>query len=185
MRSPLTFWGSIVLLGTLPIALLSQAVFGVDAEMVVHAGLGLGCALLAAKNFKATPGWLMFMGSCAAVILEVIFLLQFLAQLDSVASLHRVAFDILGQWPESLFISLLTIWLGGVLLTDSRGATRILGWITVPPAILFMALSYAGPFLGIPLTDTYPVLKVLLLVPFIWLGLESRKPADTTAVVEE
>jgi hypothetical protein len=38
---------------------------------------------------------------------------------------------VLGLWGEKLLLSLLTFWLVGMLLTASRGKTRILGFVAM------------------------------------------------------
>lgn len=179
MRSVRGFWASVVFLVTLPVALVCQAVFGVDAELMVHAGLAAGCILLRPLDFD-TPGWLKWLGTLAVFCLSWTFLLQFSAPVFGNAFLTWLAFEVLGQWPESLFISLLLIWLAGVLLTDSRDKTQILGWLCIVPALGVMAYSYILTALGTSLNDTFPVLKVLLLLPFVWLLFESRNPREAS-----
>jgi hypothetical protein len=178
MRSVHGFWASVVFLVTLPVALACQAVFAIDAELVVHFGFAAALMVLTPLDFD-TPRWLKWLGLLTVSCLGWTFLLQFSAPVYGSAFLTWLAFEVLGQWPESLFISLLLIWLAGVLLTDSRGKTRILGWICLLPAIGVMAYSYILTALGTSLNDTFPVLKVLLLLPFVWLLFESRKPRES------
>ncbi len=76
MRSPRGFVAALVLLFALPIALLGQTVFGIDAEMILHFLLALtaGLVALAVFDFKL-PRWITWLGSVSSGALAVVFLL--------------------------------------------------------------------------------------------------------------
>ena len=77
MRSPRGFAGAVVFLLALPVTLLYQMVFGAGAEIVVHAMLGLGAALMASAVFDfRTSRWIAWAGCAATGSLAAIFLLQ-------------------------------------------------------------------------------------------------------------
>ena len=73
----------------------------------------------------------------------------------------------LGFWPEKVLLSLITFWLIGVLLTASRGKTRILGFVAMTIAVCVEAYVYFGLlFLGTnPFLETQ-VVKLPYLLPF-------------------
>lgn len=178
MRSTWSFGASVILLLALPLAILCQNIFGIEAEMVFHFELSIGFSLLMPIDFNS-PNWITRLGRAASFFLGWIFALQFLAQLTDVEFLNWLGFQILGQWPESLFVDLLLIWLVGLLLTDSAGKTRILGFICVPPAVAVKIYSYILPAVGTTLDEQLAALKILLLLPFVWLLFESKRNGQT------
>jgi hypothetical protein len=57
-----------------------------------------------------------------------------------------------------------------VLLTTSRGKTRVLGFVAMAIVVGVEVYNYALLFLA-----EAPALTALYLLPFVWLLLESRK----------
>ena len=91
-------------------------------------------------------------------------------------SFSYFANEVLGFWPEKLLLSFITFWLVGVLLTASGGRTRIVGFVALAIVVCVEAYVYFGLlFLGTnPFIETAAV-KLLYLLPFVWLLFESRK----------
>ena len=176
MRSPRTFLAAAFILLALPTALLCQVLFGAGSEVTIHLMLATGSALLAAAVFDfPTPPWTNWLGSVASGALAAIFLIQGIALAVRDKRLSHLSFAVLGQWPEGILGALVVGWLAMLLLLDSHGATRILGYAAVVPAIGFEAVT-----LVLRLEDRTSVaaagsFKLLLLLPFVWLLGESAK----------
>jgi len=152
-----------------------QGLFGIEAELLFHWELALGLGLILTTDFK-TPSWFTLIGSISTTLLIVIFTLQGLAPFIANETVNWLAFGILGQLPESLLIDLLFIWMIGVLFTDSTGKSRIFGFVCLALAAGLKIYSYILPMFGTTLDEKYPALKILLLLPFAWLMIESKKP---------
>ena len=63
-----------------------------------------------------------------------------------------------------------------ILIFDSKGRTRVLGLITVGGAFAVEFYNYWLNYHGTTINAEFPLLKVVLLTPFLWILLESRKP---------
>jgi hypothetical protein len=177
MRSPRGFLGSLVLLLALPIAVLAQVLVGGGSGIAIHCALAAGCVLVAFSAFDfGTPRWLAWVGCVSASAFAAIFLVQGASALIGSESFSHFANEVLGFWPEKLLLSLLTIWLVGVLLTASRGKTRILGFVAMAIVVCVEAYVYFGLlYLGTnPFLETAAV-KLPYLLPFVWLLFESGK----------
>jgi hypothetical protein len=177
MRSPRGVLGSLVLLLALPIAVLTQVLFGGGSAVAIHGALAAGCVLVSLSAFDfGTPRWLAWLGCVSAGAFAAIFLLQAVSTLIGNESFSYFTNDVLGFWPEKVLLSLLTIWLVGLLLTASRGKTRILGFVAMAIVVCVEAYVYFGLFfLGTnPFLET-AVVKLPYLLPFVWLLLESGK----------
>ena len=62
MRSPRGFLGSLVLLLALPIAVLTQVLFGSGSAVAIHVALAAGCVLVSLSAFDFdTPRWLAWL----------------------------------------------------------------------------------------------------------------------------
>jgi hypothetical protein len=169
--------GSLVLLLALPIAVLTQVLFGGGSAVAIHVALAAGCVLVSLSAFDfGTPRWLAWLGCVSAGAFAAIFLLQAVSTLIGNESFSYFTNDVLGFWPEKVLLSLLTIWLVGLLLTTSRGKTRILGFAAMAIGVCVEAYVYFGLFfLGTnPFLET-AVVKLPYLLPFVWLLLESGK----------
>jgi hypothetical protein len=94
-------------------------------------------------------------------------------------ALGWLALQVLGQRPESLLIDLMLLWFVGVLMTDpaskAGGKMRIWGLAAVSMAICVKIYGYVLEYLGTSLNAEAPALKILLLLPFVWLIFECRK----------
>ncbi len=177
MRSPRGLLGSLVLLLALPIAVLTQVLFGGGSGIAIHVALAAGCVLLSLSAFDfGTPRWLAWIGCVSAGAFAAIFLVQAASALIGSESFSYFANEVLGFWPEKLLLSLLTFLLVGVLLTASRGKTRILGFVAMTIVVCVEAYVYFGLlFLGTnPFLETATV-KLPYLLPFVWLLFESGK----------
>jgi hypothetical protein len=177
MRSPRGLLGSLVLLLALPIAVLTQVLFGGGSGIAIHVALAAGCVLLWLSAFDfGTPRWLAWIGCVSAGAFAAIFLVQAASALIGSESFSYFANEVLGFWPEKLLLSLLTFWLVGVLLTASRGKTRILGFVAMAIVVCVEAYVYFGLlYLGTnPFLETATV-KLPYLLPFVWLIFESGK----------
>jgi hypothetical protein len=181
MRSLRGFLAAIVFLLAVPIALLCQILFGSGAGVVVHLALGAGSVLLSFAVFDfRLPGWINWIGCVAAAALAVIFFLQGVALLIHSDSLTYLAYQVLGQWPESLFPVLLILWFVAMLLFDSQGKTRILGLGAMSIIIGFEVYTYTLAYLGTPIEEQSQMLRLLMLLPFVWLLFESTKKTNLT-----
>jgi hypothetical protein len=171
MRSPRGFLGSIVLLLALPVAVLTQVFLGSGSGVTIHLALALGCALLSLAAFDfQTPRWVAWIGCVAAGAFAGIFFLQAASELIQNDSFSYFALQVLGNWPERALTTLFIIWRVGVLLTASRGITKILGVVAMTIVVGVDAYNHVLLFLG-----EAPALKILYLLPFAWLLFESRK----------
>jgi len=177
MRSPLGLLGSLVLLLALPIAVLTQVLLGGGSAVAIHVALAVGCVLVSFSAFDfETPRWLAWIGCVSAVAFAVIFLLQAASTLIGNESFSYFTNEVLGFWPEKILLSLITFWLVGLLLTASRGKTRILGFVAMAIVVCVEAYVYFGLLvLGTnPFLETATV-KLPYLLPFVWLLFESGK----------
>jgi hypothetical protein len=171
MRSPRGFVGSIVLVLALPIAVLTQVLLGSGSSLAMHVMLTVGCTLIALSAFDfGTPRWVAWVGRAAAGAFAAIFVLQGASELMRNEVFSHFALQVLGNWPERVLTTLFIFWLVGVLLSASRGKTRILGFFVMAVVLGVNAYNYVLQYLGGP-----PALTAVYLLPFVWLLLESRK----------
>jgi hypothetical protein len=179
MRSLRGFLGAIAFLSLLPIAVLYQMFFDNGVEIIIHLVLALGSSLIAFAvfDFKVTS-WITWVGCVATGALAAIFLLQGVAELVQNASLTYFAFQLLGQQLEAVLVDLLIFWFAALLLMDSQGKTRILGFVVISIIVCFEIYRYGLSYLG----DTPAEgLKLLLLLPFVWFLFESKKKISVEA----
>jgi hypothetical protein len=176
MRSPRGFLATIVFLLAIPVALLCQILFGSGAGTMIHLALGAGSVVLSFSVFDfRLPRWINWIGCVSAAALGAIFLLQGVALLIHNDSLNYVAYQVLGQWPEGLFPALLILWFVAMLLFDSQGKTRILGFVAMSIAVGFEVYTHTLAYLATPIVAQPQVLRLLMLLPFVWLLFESTK----------
>lgn len=168
VKSARGFFAAIVFLLALPVAALCQLVVGRGAEPTMHFMLALGSGLLAASvaNFR-TPRFAAWLGRLCVGALAAIFLVQGASELVHNTALTNLAFQTLGQRLESWLVSGFLLWCVAVLVVDSHGKTRLFGLLAV--AITASARVYAAS-----VEATAPQLKLLYLMPFVWLLLESK-----------
>jgi hypothetical protein len=171
MRSPRGFLGSIVLLSSLPVAVSTQVLLGSGSSVAMHAALAVGCALVALSAFDfETPRWVAWTGCLVAGAFAAIFLLQAASELLQNDSFSHVALQVLGNWPERVLTGLFIIWFVAVVLRTSHGNTRFLGIVAMTIVVGVDAYNYVLLYLG-----EAHALKILYLLPFVWLLFESRK----------
>jgi hypothetical protein len=176
MRSPRGLLAACAFLLVVPLALANQVVFGVEAEITVHFMAAVGFALLALCVFDFdTPRWITWMGCLAASAQSVIYLLQGVSNVVSNDALRYLAFQVLGQQIERVLPDVLLVSFVGLLVADSQNKTRILGCTILAPVVGLELLSYGLSFFGVAMYETTPALRLVMLVPFIWLAFESAK----------
>jgi hypothetical protein len=177
MRSPRGLLGAIVLLLAFPIAVLTQILLGSGSGIAMHLALAVGCVLVAFSAFDfETPRWIAWIGGVSLSLFAAIFLVQASSSVMGNESFSYFANQVLGFWPEKVLLSLITIWLLGMLVTASRGKTRILGFVVMAIVVCVEAYVYFGLlYLGTnPFLETQ-VVKLPYLLPFVWLIFENRK----------
>jgi hypothetical protein len=64
------------------------------------------------------------------------------------------------------------LWFVAMLLMDSQGKSRILGFVAISLAVCFELYSHILRYVG---TSDTGSLKLLMLLPFVWLLFESTK----------
>jgi hypothetical protein len=176
MRSPRGFLAALFFLLAIPIAVLCQMFFGIGVETTFHLTLAAGFALIAFAVFDfKTTRWITWIGCAATSALAVIFLLQGVSGLIQSDSLTHLAFQVLGQRLEKWLGDLLIFWFVAILLIDSQGKTRILGFVAMSIVVCLEVYSYRLSYFGASLEAAAPSLKVLYLLPFVWLLFESKK----------
>jgi len=180
MRSRSAFFASLAFLLALPVAWLCQVLVGGGAETAIHVALAIGAALVAVATFDfATPRWITWLACVGAGSLGAVFLLQAIALATDSVLLSHVVFRVLGQGPERWLGDVVLAWLVVVLLLDSEGATRALGWLAVPPAVGFEIVTQVLRYQEASSFDSTGALKLLLLAPFVWLLAEGAKNPTT------
>jgi hypothetical protein len=177
MRSLRGLLAATAFLSIVPLAVLGSVVFNIDAELTVHLLAAVGFTLLALCVFDfQTPRWLTWAACVAASISAATYLLQGVSNLmPGNEALHFVAFQLLGQQLERVLPDVLIAWFVGLLLTDSRGKTKLLGVALMVPVVGVALLSYGFSFFGGSIYDVTPLLKAVMLLPFAWLAFESAK----------
>ena len=176
MRSPRGLLAAIVFLLALPVAVLSEILFGSGDGTTIHLALGAGSLLLAFAVFDfKLPRWMNWIGCVSAGALAVIFLLQAVALLIPNDSLTYLAYEVLGQKLEGLLPDLVILWFVAMLLMDSQGKTRILGFVAMSIAVGSEVYKYTLVYLGTSIEAQPEVLRALMLLPFVWLLFESAK----------
>jgi hypothetical protein len=173
IRSPLGLLAALTFLVGIAISFGWQILFGSGAGTMIHFFLAAGTLLLAFAVFDfKLPRWMNWIGCVAGLALGTIFLLQAVALLIPSESLHYFAYEVLGQWPEGWLPDVVILWFVGMLVFDSQGKSRIFGIVAVSIAVCSELYSHILRFGGTPDTGS---LKLLVLLLFVWLLLESTK----------
>jgi hypothetical protein len=173
IRSSLGLLAALTFLLGIPISFGWQILFGSGAGTMIHFVLAAGSLLLAFCVFDfELPRWMNWIGCAAALALGSIFLLQAVALLIPNESLNYFAYEVLGQWPEGWLPDVLVLWFVGMLVFDSQGKSKILGIVAMSIAVCSELYSHILRFGG---TSDIGSLKLLMLLPFVWLLLESTK----------
>jgi hypothetical protein len=178
MRSPRGVAAAIFFLSALPLAAVFQAAAGRGGETVIHFTLALGSGLLcsAVPDFRASR-WATWLGFGSTGALAGIFALQGISEPVRSATITRIAFQMLGQHLEGWLLNGLIVWCIAVLLAESRGKTRIVGLVALSLTAAARAYATVLDFRGTSLDSTVPGLKLLYLLPFVWLLLEGSHRA--------
>jgi hypothetical protein len=173
MKSMRGATGSLVVLLAFPAAIILSIALG-GPETLLHLILSAGFLIVATAvfDFRVRPA-LTWIGSAGIGILGAIFLLQGVSDVADVDAIHDLAYGLLGQLPERLAPDLFILWCFAVLLQDSAGKTRLFGLAVMSLIVVLELIDYAAQVAG---SDAPDVLKLLYLLPFVWLLLESRKP---------
>jgi hypothetical protein len=98
--------------------------------------------------------------------------LQALALILQNESLNYVAFQLLGQQLESGLGLLFIFWCAAMVLTDSYGKSKLLGVIVLSAFVAVQIYNFILSFLGGTPAEW---LKLVFLLAFVWLLLESAK----------
>src|SRR5215211_1452428 len=173
IRSPLGLLAALTFLVGVPISFGLQILFGSGAGTMIHFVLAAGSLLLAFSVFDfKLPRWMNWIGCAAGLAVGSIFLLQAVSLLIPNESLHYIAYEVLGQWPEGWLPDVLILWFVSMLVFDSQGKSRILGIVAVSIAVCSELYSHTLRFLG---TSPSATLQLLMLLLFVWLLVESTK----------
>jgi len=165
-----------VCLLAVPVALIFQLIVGSGAELVLHLVLGVGFLLTAFAVFDfAPPRWLPWVGCLSIGVLGVTFLLQGISQLLHVDWLTYLAFQILGQRVEAWSVDVFLVWCSAAVLLMSHGKVKSFGIGVMVLAVGAEIYSYGVRYFGSVAGGVSPLLKLVLLLPFVWLLLECSK----------
>jgi hypothetical protein len=104
--------------------------------------------------------------------MAAIFTLQGLTSPLPDSALHDFAFRVLGNLPERICLDALAVCLLAVCLLDSRGRTRIFGLLSLLAVAAVELYQISLLFSG---TQGDAILRLVYLLPLVWLLLESRK----------
>ena len=175
MRSLKGLLGSILILLAVPLAVLFQVLLGGGSSVAVHLALAAGTLLVSLAVFDfGLPAWVTWIGGAATAALAAVFLLQGASDLIQNDALAYLAYTMLGSWPERLLIDLFIVWLFAMLLLNSRGWTRIAGFVAVAVVVGAEVYSYAMIAQG-DVDGQAGIVRALYLLPPLWLLLESGK----------
>lgn len=174
VRSTRGVFASLAFLLALPLTALYQMVLGTGVEAVIHGALALGSALMsfAVFDFK-TPRWATWMGSVSTGVLAAVFFLQGVSEVTHNGALTHFAYQVLGQRLEGRLVDLFMAWCVVVLVVDRQATRRILGIVAMATVACVTAYSLALAYHGTSLDAEAPLLKILWLMPFVWILFES------------
>ena len=110
-----------------------------------------------------------------SALLGVTFLLQGISQLLHNDWLTYLAFQILGQQVEAWSGDVFLVWCSATVLLMSRGKVKLFGIGVMALAVGAEIYSYGVRYFGSGAGGVSPLLKLVLLLPFVWLLLESSK----------
>jgi len=127
-----------------------------------------------------TPRWATWMGSASTGVLAAVFFLQGVSEVTHDEALTYIAYQVVGQRLEGWLVDLFMAWCVVVLVFDRQAARRIPGIVAMATVACAKAYSLGLAYQGTSLDAEAPILKVLWLMPFVWILLES-----TTHIVPE
>lgn len=175
MRSRYGFLAALVLLLALPIVILYQLFFVNGTDTLIHVELALGAALMALAVFDfKLPSWLTWIGCLSMSLLAVIFLLQGLSHLIQNDAFTYLAYPVLGP-QEGWLLNLFVCWCIALVLMASQGKSRLLGIGAIVAVIGLEVYRYSLAYLGRVATMETPSLRLIYLLLFVWLLVESKK----------
>lgn len=181
MKSRSGFLAALVLLLALPIVVLYQLFFANGADTLIHVELALGAALMAFAVFDfKLPGWITWIGCLSMSLLAVIFLLQGVSHLIQNDTFTYFVYPILGT-QEGWLIDLFIGWCMALVLMDSQGKTRLLGVVAITAVVGLEVYRYSLTYLGAAPNTQPQALRLIYLLLFVWLLLESKKPLSSDA----
>ena len=159
-----------------PVALLVELMVGSGIELVLHFVFGVGFLLTAFAVFDfKPPRWLPWVGCLSIGALGITFLLQGISQLLHNDSLTYLAFRVLGQQFEGWSVDVFLLWGCAAVLLTGQGKVRVFGICVMAVAVCAEIYSNGVRYLGSGAGGVSPLLKLTLLLPFVWLLLESSK----------
>jgi hypothetical protein len=179
MRSVRGLVGAATILLSYLAALAVQQLFGSGGDTVIHLVMGAGFVTFATSVFDfGLPRWVNIIGAAAAGAFGAIFLMQGVSDLTHVEGLRYVAFDVLGHHLERLLPDVVYVWFVALLLGSSQGKSRFLGWAVMVVVVGLEIATLVSLLLDGPLESV----KVLILLPFVWLLVESAKQQPTRSL---
>jgi hypothetical protein len=165
-----------VCLLAVPVGLLFQLIVGSGAEIVLHLVLGVGFLLTAFAVFDfEPPRWLPWVGCLSIGAFGATFLLQGISQLLHIDWLTYLAFQILGQQLETWSVDVFLVWCSATVLLMSHGKVKLFGICVIALAVGAEIYTYGVRYFGSGAGGVSPLLKLVVLLPFVWLLLESSK----------
>jgi hypothetical protein len=181
VQSARALLGSLSVLAALPLAILTNTLFGGGELIVVHAALGLGMLLLAASvgDFRG-PGYLSWIGASAMLVLGAIFLGQGIAEVVQSPPVFAIVYgDPILQAVERFAAYPILLWCASLLVTHSKGKSRVLG----AAALLGIAAVEVYAFWVAQTGGTLDIaFRLAYLLAFVWLALEGAKPRVRSVV---
>jgi hypothetical protein len=174
MKSTRGLFAAVAFLLAFPLTALYEMVLGTGVEVVIHGALALGSGLMAFAVFDfKTPIWATWMGAVSAGVLAIVFVLQGVSEVTHNEALTYLAYQVLGQRLEGLLVDLFMGWCVIALVADSQETGRILGIIAMATVACVKACSLGLAYRGTSLDAEAPILKIVWLMPFIWILIES------------
>jgi hypothetical protein len=113
--------------------------------------------------------------------LAAVFFLQGLSEVTRSEALAYLAYRVLGQWLEEWLVGLFMAWCVVVLVVDRQATRRIPGIFAVATVACVKTYDYGLRYQGTSLDAEAPILKILLLLPFVWILLESTRRKELRA----
>jgi hypothetical protein len=153
--------------------------FGGGGVTVIHLVMGAGFVIFATSVFDfGLPRWVNVIGAAAAGAFGTIFLMQGVSDLTQFEGLRYVAFDVFGHHVERLLPDAVYGWFVALLLGSSQGKSRFLGWAVMLIVVGLEIATLVSLVVGAPIGSV----KVIILLPFVWLLFESAERRPTRSV---
>ena len=176
MRSLRGVLAASVCLLAVPVAFVFQLIVGSGVGIVLHLVLGVGFLLTAFAVFDfEPPRWLPWVGCLSIGALGAIFCCKASVSWCKMDWLTYLAFQILGQQVEALSGDVFLVWCSATVLLMSHGKVKLFGIGVMVLAIGAEIYSYGVRYFGSGAGGVSQLLKLVLLLPFVWLLLESSK----------